>query len=180
MNRISQAVSAIVLTGALAGCPSDRSELQSWMNDVRKTTKPDVQKVEEPKRFEPFRYAREQATDPFARTRLAGFIVDDEGEATPRRGGAQPDLARQRELLESFPLDTIRMVGHMTNGRQNYALVQVENMVHQLRVGQHAGQDFGRVVRVNESEVQLKEMVQDAAGDWVQRDTTLKLQEGAK
>ena len=72
------------------------------------------------------------------------------------------------------------MVGHMTNGRNDFALLQVEAMVYQARGGNYAGQNFGRIVRVTESEVTLKELVQDAAGDWVERDSALRLQEGRK
>ena len=72
------------------------------------------------------------------------------------------------------------MVGHLANGQSNFALLQVDDMVHQARVGQHAGQDFGVITRIDESEVRLRELVQDAAGDWVQRETTLRLQEGSK
>ena len=68
----------------------------------------------------------------------------------------------------------------MTNGRNDFALLQVEAMVYQARVGNYAGQNFGRIVRVTESEVTLKELVQDAAGDWVERDSALRLQEGRK
>ena len=72
------------------------------------------------------------------------------------------------------------MVGHMSNNNASFALLQVENMVYQARVGNYAGQNFGKIVRVSEGEVVLKEMVQDAAGDWNERDTALRLQETKK
>ena len=147
------------------------------MESVRATTPPVRETISEPKRFEPFRYDRAGESDPFARTRLAGFSQ----EVQARSGGMlQPDLNRPREILESYPLDAIRMVGHMANGRQNFALLQVDTTVHQARVGNHAGQNFGVITRVAEREVKLRELVQDAAGDWVHRETTLQLQEGGK
>ncbi len=66
----------------------------------------------------------------------------------------------------------------MSNGQKNFALLQVDNMVYQARVGNYAGQNFGQITRVTESEVRLKELVRDAAGDWTERDTALRLQEG--
>lgn len=72
------------------------------------------------------------------------------------------------------------MVGHLSNGRQAFALLQVETMVYQARVGSYAGQNFGMITKVSENEVKLKELVQDAAGDWVERETALRLQEGGK
>ncbi|HRO57915.1 MAG TPA: pilus assembly protein PilP [Burkholderiaceae bacterium] len=177
-NQCAALLAAMAATMLLAGCGEDRAELQAWMNEVRSTAQPIRQKIEEPKRFEPFRYERSSDNDPFAQTRLAGLAL--ELHEQPRRGTLQPDLRRPRELLESYPLDTIRMVGHLANGQNNFALLQVDDMVHQARVGQHAGQDFGVITRIDESEVRLRELVQDAAGDWVQRETTLRLQEGSK
>ena len=102
-------------------------------------------------------------------------------QAAPAKGnGLKPDADRRRETLESFPLDNIKMVSHMTNGRNDFALLQIEAMFDQARVGNYTGQNFGRIVCVTESEVTLKELVQDAAGDWVERDSALRLQEGRK
>lgn len=171
-------LAAAMLAALLAGCGDDRSELRSWMENVRATTQPVRETIAEPKKFEPFRYDRAGEVHPFERTRLAGLSPDD---ARSSRGSVlKPDLARPREQLESFPLDAIRMVGHMSNGRQNFALLQVESVVHQARVGNHAGQNHGVITRVAENEVRLRELVQDAAGDWVHRETTLQLQEGGK
>ncbi|HRA78368.1 MAG TPA: pilus assembly protein PilP, partial [Burkholderiaceae bacterium] len=64
------------------------------------------------------------------------------------------------------------------SGRQNHALLQVDQIVYQARVGNHAGQNFGVITRISDDEVLLRELVQDAAGDWVHRESKLQLQEG--
>ena len=161
----------------LAGCGEEHGELRAWMDEVRRTTQPVTEKIPEPKRFEPFRYANADAPDPFSSAKLAANF---EQFAQQSRGGLRPDLSRRREPLESFPLDTIRMVGHMSNASANYALLQVDRMVYQARVGNYAGQNFGMITKISETEVVLKELVQDAAGDWVERHTSLQLQEGGK
>ena len=97
---------------------------------------------------------------------------------TRSKNGVVPDVNRRRESLESYPLEQIKMVGHLSNGKQNFALLQVESLVYQAKVGNFAGQNFGVITRVSESEIKLKEMVQDAAGEWVERETALRLQEG--
>ncbi|MCM5570872.1 pilus assembly protein PilP [Burkholderiaceae bacterium FT117] len=171
-------IAVAIATTLLAGCGDDRTELRGWMENVRATTKPIRETIAEPKKFEPFRYDRAGEVDPFARTRLAGLAVDEAGQPVP--GGLRPDTSRPRELLEGYPLDAIRMVGHMSNGKQSFALLQVDSIVHQARVGNHAGQNHGVITRVAENEVRLRELVQDAAGDWVHRETTLQLQEGGK
>jgi len=174
MSRVSLAAiaAAVALLGA---CSDEQQELRSWMDEQRAAITPVVEKITPPKSLEPFRYENEGLADPFAQSRLA-FRANGE----PKSGGRTPDLARKREVLEAFPLEAIKMVGHMSNNNASFALLQVENMVYQARVGNYAGQNFGKIVRVSEGEVVLKEMVQDAAGDWNERDTALRLQETKK
>ena len=172
-GRAPAGLAAILLAcGALlGGCSDEQQEIRSWMQAQRTTIPVVKQKITAPKQHEPFRYDKAGQSDPFAQSRLAG-----KSGATPA-GGVQPDMARLREALEGFPLDTIRMVGHMSNGQKNFALLQVDNTVYQARVGNYAGQNFGKITRVTDSEVQLKELVRDAAGDWTERETALRLQE---
>jgi len=160
---------------ALTACAQDQDELRAWMQQVRASTPPVEERIDPPKRFEPFHYDNVARVDPFSTDRLAVVF-----EATPDRPGSglKPDMNRRREVLESYPLDTIRMVGHMRDGRKNHALLQVDAVVYQARVGNYAGQNFGLITRISETEVMLKELVQDAAGDWVERESALRLQEG--
>ena len=158
---------------ALGGCSADNQELQAWMDQVRKTTPTTAQKVDEPRRFEPFRYDDAALPDPFSLAKINAMME----RAGLVKGGIAPDLRRPREVLENFGLDQVKLVGHMRRAGKETALVQVENLVYQVRVGNHIGQDFGRVTRITENEVTLKELVQDASGAWVARETVLQLQE---
>lgn len=172
MKRLLMMAAAL----ALVGCSNDQSELRAWMQEVRANTKPIQERIEEPKRFAPFRYEDAAQVDPFSPEKLATVL---EAPQRAGAGGLKPDLNRRREVLESYPLDTIRMVGHLANGQRNHALLQVDRTVYQAHVGSYAGQNFGVITRISENEVLLRELVQDAAGDWVQRDSTLRLQEGS-
>lgn len=172
MKRLMMAAVVCVL----AGCSNDQGELRAWMQEVRANARPIQTRVEEPKRFAPFRYDDEAQVDPFSPQKLAAMV---EGSQRAGANGLKPDLNRRREALEAFPLDTIRMVGHLANGQRNHALLQVDRTVYQAHVGSYAGQNFGVITRISENEVLLRELVQDAAGDWVQRDSTLRLQEGS-
>ena len=173
----SKLIGLVCVGVALAACGDEQDELRSWMDQQRAATPVIKDTIPAPKKFQPFRYENTALADPFSQSKLALAVA----QAAPAKGnGLKPDAARRRETLESFPLDNIKMVGHMTNGRNDFALLQVEAMVYQARVGNYAGQNFGRIVRVTESEVTLKELVQDAAGDWVERDSALRLQEGRK
>lgn len=171
------AVCALLAAG-LVGCASDHAELQAWMEETRRNTPPLRETIAEPKRFEPYRYGSAGQADPFAITRL--IKLGEMPEARARGNGAQPDMKRRREPLESYPIDAIRMIGHIRDGQRNVALLLADNLVYQARAGNYVGQNFGVITRVSDHEIRLRELVQDAAGDWVERETTMQLQENKK
>ncbi len=174
-GAIRTAALALLAATLLGACSDEQQEVRAWMEDQRKHTPTIKDKIAPPKSFEPFRYEALDQSDPFSQTRLSarGGMVAPASTITP-------DLKRRREALEEYPLDAIRMVGHMSNGRSSFALLQVDSMVYQARVGNYAGQNFGLITRVTDTEIKLKELVQDAAGDWVERESALRLQESKK
>jgi type IV pilus assembly protein PilP len=175
-RAVRPAAALAVACGALllAGCDSGRGELQAWMDETRRQTPVVVEKVDEPKKFQPFRYQAAGEVDPFSlgKLKVAGTA------AARASGGLAPDTSRRREPLEAFPLDNLRMVGNLRQGSAHVALLQAEAALYQVRVGNYLGQNFGRVMRISDSEVAVREIVQDAAGDWVERETALQLQAG--
>ncbi len=100
-------------------------------------------------------------------------------KASSRGGSAEPDLNRPRDPLEAFPLQSLQYVGLLSNAKQKYGLVKTpENLTQQVKVGSYMGQNFGKVTEITESEIRLKETVQDdATGDWVEHATSINLQE---
>ena len=93
-------------------------------------------------------------------------------------GGFQPDLKRRREFLESFSLESLKMVGSLQQSKVVYALVKApDGTLHRVKAGGYLGQDFGLVTGVSEAELKLKEIVQDNTGDWVERVSTLMLED---
>ena len=82
--------------------------------------------------------------------------------------------------MEAFPLDTMTLVGSIVKAGQPIALVVAEGLLYQVKLGSYLGQHYGRVTKISESEVTLREIVQDAAGEWIERIATLQLQERAK
>lgn len=175
MNKLIRWLLVLIVPITTTACSSDQNELLAWMAEVRNNTPPIKETIPEPKRFEPFRYENLAQTDPFSQRKLQAAFDKLQSR---NKNGLQPDVNRRRESLESYPLEQIRMVGHLSSGKQSFALLQVESLVYQARVGNYAGQNFGVITKVSESEVKLKELVQDAAGEWVERETSLSLQEG--
>jgi type IV pilus assembly protein PilP len=169
-----------IVTGALAaamllaGCgDSDVREVRDWMEQVKRDTHPAVKPLPEPKDFLPYAYGARQAVDPFNPNKLLGELAR---VAATSNNPNQPDLQRPREQLETYPLDTMQMVGTMEKGGVRYALLQVDRSLYQVRTGQRIGQNFGVVTHVGEDAVDIREVVQDAAGEWTGRMSKLELQ----
>jgi type IV pilus assembly protein PilP len=177
MNPFRTAV--VVCFAALASACnwSSQSELQQWMADTRQAMKPNVQPVPEPKEFTPQAYDSKGLVDPFDGQKIL-MAVARQAQARASASAIKPDLDRRRETLEGFPLDQIRMVGMMVQGGSNVALLESNGATYMVRAGNYVGQNFGLITRISETEVQLKEIVQDAAGEWVERPARLELQEG--
>jgi len=170
----SPLLGALIASVLLVGCDSNIGEIDVWMEEVRATTPPARTRLEEPKRFSPFYYDLVEELPPFSPIKLAALQDPMQVRA---KGGLAPDVNRRREVLENFPLEQIKMVGFMRSSRYNTVLLQVESTIYQARIGNYAGQNFGVVTTIGETEVALRELVQDATGDWVERETVLKLQE---
>ncbi|TFZ07307.1 pilus assembly protein PilP [Ramlibacter henchirensis] len=169
------------LAAALAGCGgSGQDELQDWMAQQRAQTKPKVEPIPEPKKFTPQPYTQATAFDPFSNQKLTQALKRESAHSTTSAALLAPELARHKEPLESFPLDTMSMVGSLLKQGRPVALVKVDSLLYQVKPGNYLGQNYGKIVKVGEAEVVLREIVQDAAGEWVERTATLQLQERAK
>ena len=174
MTHLTKAAMLALAVMLTACSDSDVREVQQWMADTEKKTKVTVKPLAEPKTFTAFAYQAGDAVEPFSQNKLlAEMARTDAGSTNPLK----PDADRRRELLETFPLDTMRMVGLLQKGGANHALLQIDRAVHQVRAGQRIGQNFGVVTSVTEQAVNIREVVQDATGDWVERMSKLELQE---
>ncbi|MCG2783575.1 MAG: pilus assembly protein PilP, partial [Anaerolineae bacterium] len=87
------------------------------------------------------------------------------------------EMSRRKQPLEAFPLDTMSMVGSLNRAGQLVALVKVDQLLYQVTQGSYLGQNYGRVLKITENEINLREIVQDAAGEWIERPAALQLQE---
>jgi type IV pilus assembly protein PilP len=174
------AFAVFVLLG-LAGCSSsDPEELQLWMAEQRNVTKPRVVRLPEPTKFSPQPYTQEGSVEPFSPQKLTQALKRESNQATSNAALIASELARRKEPLESAPLDTVSMVGSLVRAGQPVALVRVDRLLYQVRVGNYLGQNYGRITKVSETDLSLREIVQDAAGEWIERTATLQLQEVSK
>ena len=173
-------VAVFVLLGVVGCSSSDQAELQQWMTDQRTAIKPKVEPLPEPGKFSPQPYNQESAIEPFSNQKLTQALKRDSNQATANVALIAPELSRRKEPLEASPLDAVSMVGSLIKTGQPVALVRVDNLIYQVRAGNYLGQNYGRVTKVTETGLSLREIVQDAAGEWIERPATLQLLEGTK
>ena len=176
MSRV--AWSAAVLAAALlAGCSAENEELRVWMERERREVKPKVPPLQAPKKFDPEPYTTALAVDPFSLQKLTVALKQ---EARGPNSLLSTELNRRREPLEAYPLDSMSMVGSVSKQGQPYALLRVDNLLYQVKVGDYLGQNYGRITQIDETQIALREIVQDAAGEWIERPGVLQLQEKAR
>ena len=172
-------VSVLALTPAIlmTACSSPSEELQTWTEQQRREVKFGVQPLPPPGRFEPQAYLALQEVDPFNSQKLSGAMRQEVRQMDSRM---MAELNRRREPLEAFPLDAVVLTGSVLRQGRPVALIAVEKLLYQVKIGDHVGQNFGRVVKIEESKIALREIVQDASGEWVERITELQMQEKAR
>jgi type IV pilus assembly protein PilP len=180
MNSSRQILVA-ALSFLLVACGSSSDdELATWMTEQKAQTRPKVVPISEPKRFEPESYAQVTEVDPFSVQKLTQALKKESNQSASNGALIAPELARRKEALELFPLDSMAMVGSLIKAGQPVALVRVDNLLYQIRPGGYLGQNYGKVMKITETEVVLREIVQDAVGEWIERSAALQLQERSK
>jgi len=166
MTRWLVLVLASVLLAACGG--ESHQDLRAWMAEQGKTAKGKLDPLPQMTPYEPFAYNAFDLPDPFKPRKI-------EPSKTSK---LSPDLGRRKEPLEAYPLESLNMVGTMEKERTVYAIVRTpERDLYQVRAGNYLGQNFGVVTAINENEIKLRELVQDGAGDWTERSSTLQLQQ---
>ncbi len=171
----------LTLVVVLSGCGSaNDDELRQWIVEERNQTRPKAAPLPAPKQFVPEAYTSTAAVEPFSNIKLTQALKRESSQAVTNGALVAPELARRKEPLEAFPLDAMSLVGNLTKSGQPVALVKVDNLLYQVKMANYLGQNYGKVTKITETQVVLREIVQDAAGEWIERAATLELQERAK
>jgi type IV pilus assembly protein PilP len=154
----------------LCACNGDQGDdLDSFIKNSAKDMRPRIKPLPEVKPYLALQYnADGKLSDPF-RPR----------KASSKTGILQPNMSRPKEPMEAYPLESIKYVGQLSKSKLTYALLLTpDNGVQQVKVGNYIGQNFGMITKITDSEVELKEIVQDElSGDWIERVSSLPLQE---
>jgi len=172
--RPAALVGALVV---LAGCGAEQEELTQWMEQQRREVKPSVSPLTPPKKFSPQAYVALSGVEPFSAQKLTVALKQ---EARQPNSLLAAEINRRKEPLEAYPLDSMRMVGSVMRSGRPYALLRVDNLLYQVKQGDYIGQNYGKITKISETDVALREIVQDAAGEWIERASALQLQEKAR
>lgn len=177
MTRPQNWLMILMAALALSACTGEQEELQAWMDQQRHEVRPNVQPLSPPQKFNPQAYAGMDGVEPFSTQKLTGALKQ---ESAQPNSAVAAELSRRKEPLEAFPLDSMSMVGSVNRKGVPYALLKVDNLLYQVKVGDYLGQNYGKIMKITETEITLREIVQDAAGEWIERPTALQLQEGGR
>ena len=155
-------LASLVLLGA---CSSDMDELQQYIAQVKARKSNKIDPIPQIKQYEAFAYVPGDRREPFTPSL----------PASARNGeGVHPDTSRNRQPLEEFPLDALKMVGLIDYNKISYAMVRApDGVIHRVTVGNYMGQNFGKITRISESEISLDEIVPDGFGGFKEQPASL-------
>ncbi|MEW6445265.1 MAG: pilus assembly protein PilP [Pseudomonadota bacterium] len=167
-NLLLTGVVALMGAATLSGCARGVDDLEQFVADVKKRPARPIEPMPEIKPYIPFTYTAYDLRDPFS-------VPEYDNTAQETNNSLRPDTTRRREPLESYPLDGLGMMGVLEQNRRLLALISSsDGTIHQVAVGNYAGQNFGRITAIREDSVDLIEIVSDGMGGWIERPATIR------
>jgi type IV pilus assembly protein PilP len=162
----------VLLPVLLAGCSTDSGhrDLDEYIAQVKAKPAGRIAPVPEFKTYESYQYGAGELRDPFTPHGIAdqGLVAGGDG--------LQPDTNRNKEPLEQFPLDTLKFAGHLEREGETWAIVTApDKLVYRVRHGDHLGQNYGKIVGVSESSIDIVEIITDGLGGWIERQAALSI-----
>jgi type IV pilus assembly protein PilP len=164
----------MVLFASISACSeSGFNDLQQYVAGVKSRPAARIPPLPEFKTYETFAYSAGELRDPFVMLQDEAELVQAAAADIP---GPKPDETRNRETLESYPLDTLRYVGQLERDDERWAIVtSPDALVHRVKIGNYVGQNFGRITAVTESQLEVTELVPDGLGGWIEREAALSM-----
>jgi type IV pilus assembly protein PilP len=157
----------------ISGCSNDFSDLEQYVTETRTKYQGSVEPLPQFEPYQNYVYSTFNYRTPF--TEPSAAQPDDQvgGDTGPR-----PNKDRRKEPLEFFPLDSLQMVGTLERSGESWGLVRdPDGTIHRVQPGNHAGENFGEIIRISETSVDLLEIIPDGLGAWIEREISLSLGE---
>ena len=177
MNRLICITAGALMLFALGGCTAANDTLIQWMEQQHKEIKPNIAPIFPPKKFDPQAYLGVTGVEPFGTQKLVPVGGPASGQSSTLLAAAK---AHATQELESYPLDSMTMVGSLQQGGKAHALLMVDSRLHDVKIGDWIGQNYGQITAITDSQITLRETVQDPTGEWIERTSTLQIQEKAR
>lgn len=171
-----QIIIGLATATLLAGCNNGNvKDLQAYVDGVKTKQPSNIEPLPEFAPYATYRYSSSSDRDPFT---PPSYISHEEEVAKVSSNGIKPNFNRAREPLESEPLDSLRMVGTLQNADSSFALVRMsDSTIHRVRPGNYLGQNYGKIMNVTETDIQVNEIIPDGLGGWIERQASLALTE---
>jgi len=173
-RKILLAHAILLLSVLMGGCSNGAmTDLMEYVGSVKARPAGRIAPLPEFKTYETYTYKSTDLRDPFVMFENEAEIMQPRA---PGGSGIGPDLARHKETLEQYPLDTLNFVGQLERGGETWAIItSPDSLVHRVKVGNHIGKNFGKITAVMEDRIVIKELVPDGMGGWIEREAGLSL-----
>ncbi len=165
--RRAYPVALVVFGMALSGCGASMDDLHRYIAEINARPPGKIEALPQIKPYETYAYPA-NLRDP--------FIPTVESTMAASGSGPRPDPNRHKEVLEDFPLDTLRLVGNLERAGEAWSLIKApDSSVHRVRKGNYLGQNDGRIIHVTDQGIELIELIEDGQGGWIERQASLTL-----
>lgn len=175
-RHVKPTLALILLSLVLTGCSRSMDDLRAYISNVKARTSSSIDPIPQMRPYEPFVYSQTGERSPFEP--IGRDDSSSSSATTIPPNTLQPDLTRNSEPLEEFPLDALRLRGTLEIRQQIYALISApDGIVHRATYGDHMGQNFGKIVGISDAQVQLEEIVADGLGGYIKRTALVSISE---
>ena len=168
---------AVALLVAASGA-EEHIDLKEELDQLTKDLRGRVDPLPQVRPYEPVPYTAEGVIDPFRPERIE--VAAQRGAPSASASLIEEQKKRPPEPLEAFPLESIQMLGTITQNKDTFALVKAGPNLYRVKKGNYMGQNFGVITAIDEGQISVKELVQDSTGDWVERMSSLQMLEAKR
>ena len=185
-NRYIRLTIVVLAILGIAGCVSgDMSDLEKQVSKIMSKPGGRLEPLPEIKPYEAYVYesGKSEARNPFKRFYVVEQSLAIEESEGPVDDGLTEEMRneiqnRNREELESFELDSIRMVGTLQSEDNHWGIViDPGGVVHRVKTGNYIGLNIGKITSIEEEQIEVREIIKDNSGRYGERKALLPLTE---
>jgi type IV pilus assembly protein PilP len=175
MNTRKRIALVLGLVISIAGCGNDGlDDLRSFVKNEHKNRKPRVEPLPEIKIPPSFAYPASDKADPFSSANLSPKTTRNK----TKKSLPLYLLTRRKGPLEAYPLDALKMVGTLQRKNEIWVVIKApDGSMHRAKPGDYMGKNYGMITKITENKVSLVEKIQNAIGDWVDRQAAISISE---